>query len=329
MRWIVVIMMVLSSASLANAKARPQSEPTLAAIAAFEDGAEAERSNQSADKYFVTACEGGFGAGCYRAANRMGSSDEYRDDRIKLFERGCTLGDLSSCSLLGSELTQPGPHRNMARAISLGRQTCDQGLADGCAALGFRYQQLYGWGDARQIAAEDRACNGRHWDSCEALGLIWLNPAKEADRNLPRALHYLERACDGGRGFSCKQIAELYSGSLPGIAIDRTREQHYFDRSCKQKYYLGCTLEAELFLSGKDFPADVARALSIYEGVCADPDASSNNQSACIALGQLHQQGRSVPISNERAATYYRKALGWYRGNSIAQRLLAEVEAAH
>ena len=181
----------------------------------YADGAmgkndEAAKNSKNALKFYSLACDGKIYEAC-EALGRLyedGEAGFAQDIKVarSYYDKACAA-NAYKCS--GSERLdelqggwaqyQSGQFK---AAYELGKESCDRGVANGCAALGELYAK--GLGGARQdseqaVKFREQACEGGFGASCAKFGEM-LSQGRGAKKDAQRALwSFLKRpACFGG-----------------------------------------------------------------------------------------------------------------------------------
>jgi TPR repeat protein len=184
---------------------------------------------------------------------------------VTSLERGCELGSVHACGLLGAMLLSgTGTAADRPRATALLRQAC-LGAGEACSDLAEALDDGSDGPDAVLVAAlAERACASADHVSCARLGRMY-----EAGRGgLPR---------DAGRAFSYYLRG---AGELSQAEVDaQARVVALAQTACDAGVVEGCVLRAQSADRGS--APLIRRARTLREAECASGDGH-----ACIELVQ-------------------------------------------
>ena len=155
-------------------------------------------------------------------------------------------------------------------AYELGKESCDRGVANGCAALAQLYEK--GLGGARQ-------------DGKQAV-----------------KLH--EKACEGGFGASCAELGEMFFHGR-NVKKDVSRALEPFEKACLLWRLDACESLADAYFEGSDVPQDIPKAFNFYRIACYN-----GLKPACTNLGAIYERGigEVVKADASEAASLFSEA---------------------
>ena len=164
------------------------------------------------------------------------------------------------------------------QAGALFRQACDGAAppfaAIGCANLGRLILETPGTEPGDQaIALLQRACDAGLARGCQALGYEY-EQGLRVRRDLPRALALYRQACAAGDPMACNNYASRQATG-DGVPQDRAAAVATYERVCAQGLWLGCENLAEAYRTGTGVPADPARAAAVLDRACASGDGDA------------------------------------------------------
>ena len=178
---------------------------------------------------FADLCDGGVGAACFWASQRLESSDE----RLALLAKGCALGSAFACSSEGqssmgrwfvphdpfdppAELTSDQAEA-AKRSFELLTRACDPSEADFADFVA-------GWGDeANATLHQGRMCSG--------LASMYEH-GFHVPKDHARALELNTKSCDElGSRQGCEQLGFFYSVGV-GAPIDEAKSRAYRRKAC-------------------------------------------------------------------------------------------------
>jgi hypothetical protein len=256
------------------------------------------------------ACSQGSARACVRLGRmaRAGLGIGMDDVRAAaLFERACRAGEPIGCLELGLARLEPpapakgrgkrrpvptqGPRPAAAEGIALLRQAC-AGLAPAACLELWRLAEAGRLPGASQ-AESDRllrlACDVRSWPACEALGD---RQVRAHEPVLAAGLY--QHACRGGEPTACRKLAMLYLTGAGGAPLDRALALGLLGQACEQGDAEACCGLSVALAGPEDTPPEFVAGL--VEVAC-DGGAAA----CCTRLGQLHLEGRGVPVDPGRA----------------------------
>ncbi len=145
---------------------------------AYAEGLSVEADVSQAIRWYKTACENEFLAGCNNLGLIYGSGDRVEQqpaEAVRLYRISCSAGNAMGCANLGNHYDRgEGVARDLVEAVRLYRMACDAGNALGCSNLGVQYER--GEGVAQDAAEAVRlyrmACDGGSDRGCENLGRL-------------------------------------------------------------------------------------------------------------------------------------------------------------
>ena len=161
-------------------------------------------------------CRSGWAEACTQQAIQTdlrgsGDFDTISREIVRLFDAGCTAGDLLACSQFGYRLEiGDGVDLDVAQAQILYRRACDGGEPQGCSYLGEIYRSGLGVRPDLDEAVRffSLGCDGNDPYACVTLGDI-LAGGRGVTRDVPRAVAALERACGLGDPEACDMADDL------------------------------------------------------------------------------------------------------------------------
>jgi TPR repeat protein len=231
-------------------------------------------AGQACDSGQTVAGRDGDMSGCTLLAGLYGDGlgvgkDEKR--AAALFEKGCSAGDTLGCSSLGEMYASgKGVPRDAARAVAFFVKACDGGECD------------------RLGAAEiEQACNAGSAAACATLGNFYRlgNAEKGVAEDAARAVRFYDRACQGRHANSCLDLgvmtkfgAGVAADEAKGAALE-TRGIALYDEACKGGDLEACYSLAGKFEHGVGVPTDGGRAAALYKQAC-----EAGWSVACFAL---------------------------------------------
>jgi len=258
------------------------------------------------------ACEAGSPRACVRLGRMIqaGLGLDMDDARsAALFERACQAGEAVGCYELGLLRVReasaappasprarraPGPAAappDLAPGVALLERACSGLVPAACLEL-WRLTEAGRIPRAGPEASRRRlqlACDVRAWPACEALG-----DGLKAGAPV-RAAGLYQSACRGGEPSACRKLAMLLLAGAGGASLDPRLPLELLGDACERGDAEACCgLAAALGRSDPDLPEELRAG--VVQLAC-DGGAAA----CCTLLGQLHLEGRGVPVDRARA----------------------------
>jgi TPR repeat protein len=167
---------------------------------------------------------------------------------MRLYARGCDLGERVACSELGVALTYgEGIARDLERAVALYDRSCRLGFPLGCANLGFMLE--HGQGVARDEARAQtlyrESCAAGESYACRHAEMLAAEP-RDVPREGDPALRYWQRRCERRDARACAFVSLLYLDGPDGFARDEAKSAEMLSRACELGYARACEWQREL-----------------------------------------------------------------------------------
>lgn len=253
------------------------------------------KDHDKAVKLWEKGCDLGDGAGCQKRGNDLMSTD-WKIAR-KWLERGCAKRDGIACAQLGWILEKSDPpDPKAARAVYDQAQKILGALCPGdgqaCVVRGYLYERGVGVPvDAKKARdAYEKACAAGSGDGCYSLAL---NLAEDAKSNPAAIVDAYKKACKYDRADACSHIAVQLA------AADKTKTSLEPLELAKH----GCELEpkhcyayAEMYRVGAGVKPDPGMASAMYLETCRGGD-----QGACVVYAKRARTGEGMAADNATA----------------------------
>ena len=222
---------------------------------------------------YSRACDLGGDSGCFNAGITARTATP--PDLAKaaaLFQHGCDLGHLKSCSEIGyAYLKGRGVATDDKRALSVFTAACERGGAMACANLGDMYENGYGVpvDRARSFELWAKACEGdaapETAGACVGDGKrLAAGDGVKADAG--RAAAYFGLAC-GKRAKECFYSA-LASASGDGVPKDPVAARALYGKACDAGDFDSCNNLGNLLFDGAGGAKDPAAAKALFKTAC-------------------------------------------------------------
>ena len=217
----------------------------------------------------------------------------------------CSNHDAQSCSYLGSayETGRGGAIKDVARASALFNEACDGAYGNGCARLGFQYEQgrALAKDQDRAVALYTRACDLGDGYGCTMLG-VDLEHGTGVAKDAARAATFYQKACDSSYSLGCSNLGYLYEiGS--GVTTDGARAASLYNQGCVAGDGHGCANYGTMYENGTFVAKDVDRAGTLYKRAC-----DVGNMAGCSNLGLLYEKGTGMPKDAVRAVSLFEQS---------------------
>ena len=191
-----------------------------------------------------------------------------------MFSKACRVHHPSACNAL-AELCRDarGGPRDLPRAATLFGIACEKGdIQSACTERGLALYDGEGVKEdkAAAVAIFDSACQ-HETDSqpkaCASLGIAYLNGKGVERRDEEKAIELIRRSCEADYAPGCVQMGEMYAKRTRGIRRE-----------------------------------NLTTAADSYDTAC-----DIDGRFGCFELAQMHEQGRAIEASPEKAAIYYQR----------------------
>ncbi len=157
----------------------------------------------------------------------------------KMLESGCyALGDPLSCSVLGEELSHLQAGGPLAidgpEAIAAFERGCALGDPSSCDSVAIVYLYRPKVAKRDRAAARrwwTRACDGGLTESCEQLAALLVVGKDGMEKDVAGALDLRTRACDTA-DYTCGALAQMIADGV-GVRPDPARARELYARACK------------------------------------------------------------------------------------------------
>jgi TPR repeat protein len=159
----------------------------------------------------VAAYERGCAAGSEGSCNNLGDALEFgegtsKDARraVELYDRACRAGEALACSNLGRQyFNGTVVARDLKRAILEFKAACDGHDEYGCLHLRQSREPSLPANGPAAVAQWKRLCATSNARACLYLGLAYIDPVGDIERDEQKAKASFERACKGGDTDAC------------------------------------------------------------------------------------------------------------------------------
>lgn len=216
-------------------------------------------------------------------------------DAVALFDRGCALGQASTCTRLAGLIAGGGAGaRDPGRAVGLYERACQLGAAEACGtAATFLLEGSSVPADpGRALALLIAGCARRDAGACFTAGGR-LEAGTAGPREPERAAESFASACDLGHAMGCYNAGVLLfqeTGAQPG---GNERAVGLYERACEGGVAEGCLRQGLAALRGLGAPVDRKRAVGLFTRACA-----GGATDGCAAKEQVARaRGREVAIA--------------------------------
>jgi TPR repeat protein len=183
--------------------------------------------------------------------------------QLVLFEKACALDDSDSC-LEAGRIYDPSVY-------------ADNGEFERIARSEARANPFYT--KARRLFTVE--CAAGLANACYWLGLMSLS-GWDADVSGERAIAFFVRACDLGDLSGCSQVASIYKFGWGGIAESPRKAAEWHERACDKGKVEECNSAAVLYEEGEGMPANLERAMRLYQRACEQGQATSCQRSGSL-----------------------------------------------
>jgi TPR repeat protein len=229
-----------------------------------------------------------------------------------LYQRGCDLGDASSCYYAGIGIMAPWPGvtKDAAKAVLSFERACKGGSAWGCYALAPHYYagSVVAVDQQKSFELFSRACDGGVGAACGDVGNFYYSGASVMPKDAAKALSFYEKGCLGQGidygSWPCRRLGEARRDGWGGAAIDGNKALEAFTRACDRGDGDACAAGADLHVIPQaGLPKDLLKAFPLCEKGCALKSAH-----ACEYVGGAYKDGwNGKPVDGPKSLDGYAK----------------------
>jgi uncharacterized protein len=246
---------------------------------AYDEGLAPVHDLRRAVALYQRACELDSASGCFNLACVLQEEGKSKQAN-PIDERGCALGDMTSCLRAGMRFANGDAGRiDDAQAVEYLTKACTAEVALACSELGFLYD------NGRQIPQNFSrahelwmgACDKGVGNACQLLGFAFRDGRGET-KDLARAVSLLTRSCELDPATGCSELG-LLCETGDGVAKDMKRAIALYRKGCAAGDFVGCNNIGFLYENGDGVPRDAARARGYYAKACelGSPESCSNH----------------------------------------------------
>ena len=185
-----------------------------------------------------TACDQSSPSGCLGLGDRLVRSRRTWGEAYTAWSRACDTGEAHACTELGRlvlEKHEPAWADERASTDYLG-QGCENGDAEGCYWLAEESLPRRGEPPEAAYLLLERSCEGDHGAACASLADVHLDRRTSFDDEI--AAGHLDRACANAEFESCKALGQMYLRGK-GVEKDRLKAKEYqqkFNVNAERRY---------------------------------------------------------------------------------------------
>jgi TPR repeat protein len=166
----------------------------------------------------VAAYERGCAAGNEGSCNNLGDALEFGEGTgkdgaraVQLYERACHAGEALACTNLGRQYYNGvAVARDLPRAAAEFKIACELGDEYGCLHLRQAREPTLPATASAALAQWTRLCAGSSARACLYVGLAYIDPVGDVERDEQKAKASFERACKGGDADACSFIKRRF-----------------------------------------------------------------------------------------------------------------------
>jgi len=211
-----------------------------------------------------------------------------------LYKRTCRVGmdekprGSEGCVGLGVERERAG---EIEAARNYYAASCEDGLADGCVALGYILERGNGeWRDEKRARElYQKACDSGELRGCTLLGSMVERGRGGWVKDDKAAVELYQRACDGGQQLGCVHLADAVLVGRGGLTKDAVRAVELLTAACDTGELAACANLSKLVLAGQGgLSHDEKRAFELQKKAC-----DGGNLAGCGLLADMYAEGKA------------------------------------
>ena len=259
----------------------------------FEQGRGVQKDITASMMLAKNACDSGYAEGCSRLGEiSLRASDVIElADGIEFLQRGCLLGDIEGCILLG-KLYADGVsgagisiEKDLVQAREIFTNTCNQGVGFGCYQQAKTHDAENDFQQARRLYQQ--GCEKRHSESCLILARRF-QYGKGGQVDIPAAISFYKSGCALGEKQSCEQLGDFYA-SGERVEKDLRFALSQYQQACYFGSGKGCYLAGKMIREGGIDEADPTQALSFFQKGCDLKEAQACAESGSALFKQKYE----------------------------------------
>lgn len=252
---------------------------------------------------FETQCRAKAAAACHSAARFAQEDEGMPGPRTRTLQGlGCGAGDPWACDALGTAVLR-GEWDGGAGQAGLDPRLVGIRLLDRACAID-------SWRCDMARAVRDEAALGADCQQGAVVACLLLARAYEQQggplENLPRSAMMRGLACEVGdpaadAGETCARAGEqtlALAGTVKGTAFDPVRTESWLIQGCTAGSNAACLALADALAAGEGLPADLPRALTIWQQQCA-----SGHADGCVRMREASRLAPDAPLLMAAADT--------------------------
>ncbi|MGN8529508.1 tetratricopeptide repeat protein, partial [Helicobacter pylori] len=204
----------------------------------------------------------------------------------------------------GIELAKKGDYQG---AFKLFSQSCDNGNAAGCFAVGAMYANGVGIQTNRLKAARyyEMGCSGGDATACANLAQMYENKKNADSNDKENALQLYAVACQGGDMLACNNLGWMFANGS-GVPKDYYKAISYYKFSCENGNDMGCYNLGLMSNVNNIYGIDKAKLSQVDLNYLA---CNAGDMMGCANLGWIYANGDlGAPLNNHYAAKYFQMA---------------------
>ena len=216
---------------------------------------------------------------------------------LKVFKKGCELGDKDCCYNAGIMLNNGlGVEKNKLKALRFFKRGCELGDGDSCFDAGLMYR--FGRGVTQDIKSAidfyKKACKLGKGDGCYNLGVIYERGILKVKKDPTLAIKFYQKACQLGNSYSCFNAGIMYDYDEYGIKVDHQVAFEYYKKACELGDKKGCYNVAVAYKTGEGVEKNYNLAIKYYKKSCFDLNFTKSCKSGADLAMKLFNSNLAV-----------------------------------
>lgn len=265
---------------------------------------------------------------CFASTLLIASQNAIGLEANKDYLTPCNAGQMSSCNILGNQLSNRDNPQDQLKGVSFYRKACDSDYARSCSSLGYVYFKGQGVTTdlAKAASFYRKACELGEVEACDSASLEILQARL---KSLLDKIRGARERCAAGDADGCRFLGNSYEDG-EGVTLDLSKAAEYFLKACDLGQAAGCMDLAIQYENGKGVPKDLSKAQAFYAKAVPlyFSGCDSGHGQSCARLGNIYEAGYGGLKDSQKAILFYRKGCELGHGGACANALRLSPESA-